>query len=245
MKHGARSPRPTESPTRRTYFEAWFEEEVKYQEMRKKYLEDENKEENKRKRQASTGKKTGKKKSKSKKKELQNEIPGQKKTASPLRKEICEKLDHLFVEVGLERKNHRIYEVEGDGACACNCVGVHCHGDQKLGKYVRRNTGAIRCFWSHVSRKTKQAIELSAVVDPVSGVLKCDPEEVRTEVGKHLCSTFQGSYDPVDEEAMENPQVFQSQHSQEHSYGVNLRPALKKVNDSGSLEDDPAGWMDR
>ena len=70
---------------------------------------------------------------------MQNEIPGQKKTASPLRKEICEKLDPLFVEVGLERKNHRIYEVEGDGACACNCVGVHCHGDQKLGKYVRRN----------------------------------------------------------------------------------------------------------
>ena len=112
-------------------------------------------------------------------------------------------------------------------------------------KCAQNTTGAIRCFWSHVSRKTKQAIELSAVVDPVSGVLKCDPEEVRTEVGEHLRRTFQGSYDPVGEEAMENPQVFQSQHSQEHSYGVNLQPALKKVNDSGSLEDDPAGWMDR
>ena len=114
-----------------------------------------------------------------------------------------------------------------------------------LKKCAMNTGGARRCFWSHVSRKTKQSVDLTAVVDPVSGVLKCTAEEIRPEVEKHLCYTFQGSMDPVVEDEMEHPQVVQYQQVQDHSYVVNPHPALRKFNDSGKLEEDPAGWMDR
>ena len=54
-------------------------------------------------------------------------------------KNINEELDPLFEEVGLKRNDHRIYKVKADGACASNCVAAHCHGDCKLGTYVRQN----------------------------------------------------------------------------------------------------------
>ena len=112
-------------------------------------------------------------------------------------------------------------------------------------KCAENTTVGVRCFWSYVSRKTKQSIDLSAVVDPVSGVLKCAPEEVVAEVVKHLCCTFKGSVDPIVEDMLEYPQVFQPQHVQEHSYGVNPHPALRRCGDSGNLEEDPAGWLDK
>ena len=60
-------------------------------------------------------------------------------TEEPNTREIDENLENLFTEVGLKREDYKLYAVEGDGACACNCVGLHCHGDCKLGPYVRRN----------------------------------------------------------------------------------------------------------
>ena len=117
---------------------AWFDEEVRYLEMRRKFSENENKEENKRKRQISVGKK---KKSKSKKKDnlKEKERCDKNEVNNPFRGELPEKLDPLFAEVGLQRNDHKIYKVKEDGACAGNCVAAHCYGDSMLGKYVNRN----------------------------------------------------------------------------------------------------------
>ena len=110
----------------------WFEEEVRYQEMKKKYSVENEKVENKRKRQMSCGKKK-KSRSKKKNKSMQEEVKNE------MVKDIPDKFDSLFKEVGLNRKDYKIYKVKADGACASNCVAVHCHGEEKLGPYVRRN----------------------------------------------------------------------------------------------------------
>ena len=55
-------------------------------------------------------------------------------------KDIPEKLEPLFNEVDLNRKDYKIYKVKADGAS--NCVAVHVHGEGKLGPYVRRNMNA-------------------------------------------------------------------------------------------------------
>ena len=85
----------------------WFEQEVRYQEMKKKYSEEKEKEDLKRKRQMSCGKK---KKSKSKKKEKSFENEENKKKSSDLSnvKDIPEKLEPLFNEVDLNRKDYKI-----------------------------------------------------------------------------------------------------------------------------------------
>ena len=63
-------------------------------------------------------------------------------------RDIDASLDPLFAEVGLKREEHKIYKVKGDGACGCNCVGVHCHGEGKLGPYVRMNINkSLVKFW--------------------------------------------------------------------------------------------------
>ena len=41
--------------------------------------------------------------------------------------DIPDKFETLFKEVGLNRKDHKIYKVNSDGACASNCVAVHIH----------------------------------------------------------------------------------------------------------------------
>ena len=110
----------------------------------------------------------------------------------------------------------------------------------------QRTQRGLSCFWSYVSRKTKQQVDLSAVVDPDTGVLKCDPEEIKLEVEKHLCKSFKGSMEPVTEEASEDLlEGNQRQHVHEHSYNVSMQPTLRKVNSSGELEEDPSGWLDQ
>ena len=63
-------------------------------------------------------------------------------------KQINEKYDSLFEEVGLVRKDHIIFKVKGNGACAANCSALHCHQDETLGPYVRRNVNKYLAeFW--------------------------------------------------------------------------------------------------
>ena len=111
--------------------QAWFEEEVRYQEMKKQYSEKKEKEVISRKRQRS------KKKSKSKKREKVEETVDDKNSTNV--NEIPKDLEKAFKEVGLNLNEYRIYKVKGDGACASNCVAVHIHGEEKLGQYVKRN----------------------------------------------------------------------------------------------------------
>ena len=82
----------------------WFEEEVRYQEMKKKYSEEKEKEDLKRKRQLSHGKK---KKSKPKRKDKENEDIKKQNDISSV-KDIPDKLEPLFEEAGLKKKDFKI-----------------------------------------------------------------------------------------------------------------------------------------
>ena len=48
-------------------------------------------------------------------------------------KDIPDKFDYLFKEVGINRNDYRIYKVKANGACASNCVALHVHGESDLG----------------------------------------------------------------------------------------------------------------
>ena len=87
------------------------------------------------KRQLSHGKK---KKSKPKRKDKENEDIKKQNDISSV-KDIPDKLEPLFEEAGLKKKDYKIYKVKADRACASNCIAVHVHGEGKLGPYVRRN----------------------------------------------------------------------------------------------------------
>ena len=111
---------------------------------------------------------------------------------------------------------------------------------------------ARRNFWSHVCPSKKQSTDLSAVVDPVSGVVKCEVDEIKTEVEKHLTSVFQGSYDKI-------PPSRDVHHDSEHSYSVDRpsfpgtapdhgysvdpSPSLPALDSSGTLEREPSKWI--
>ena len=113
---------------------------------------------------------------------------------------------------------------------------------------------ARRNFWSHVSPNKKQSTDLSAVIDPVSGVVKCDVDEIKTEVEKHLTKVFQGSFDkipPSKENILADDHCYRSNQPSypgtplDHGYSVNPSPSLPSVDSSGSLEGDPATWLNK
>ena len=113
---------------------------------------------------------------------------------------------------------------------------------------------ARRNFWSHVCPSKKQTTDLSAVVDPVSGVVKCDVDEIKIEVEKHLTSVFQGSFEKIPPiKAVLNA----NEHSYcvdrptfpgaplDHGYSVDPSPSLLSIDSSGTLERDPSKWLNK
>ena len=48
-----------------------------------------------------------------------------------------------------------------------------------------------------MSHSGKQSSDISAVVNPVSGVVKFDIDEIKLEVEKYIVSVFQGSYETI------------------------------------------------
>ena len=99
-------------------------------------------------------------------------------------------------------------------------------------------TQAKQNFWNHVSSKMKQSSDITGVVDPVSGTLKCGKEEIAMEVEKHLCRLFDGGLEPFPADVVQP--VYSESHLDEHSYCVEQNPRLLKLNSSGRLEEDPA-----
>ena len=53
---------------------------------------------------------------------------------NPKLKVIDEKYNELFIEAGIERKKHAIYETEPNGACGFIGTGLHCHQDGQPSK---------------------------------------------------------------------------------------------------------------
>ena len=125
-------------------------------------------EERKRKRQISVNKKKRKKLSQ---KERKREIGGheqKKNVKNPKLVEIDKKYATLFAEAKLDIEKFVIYKVKGDGACGATCTAIHCHRDEKLGNYVRRNTNEyIAQLWEyfkeHVTFPHTQMVGVNSV----------------------------------------------------------------------------------
>ena len=120
--------------------------------------------------------------------------------------------------------------------------------EQCMGPSVK----ARKCFWSHVSPSKKQATDLSAVVDPVSGVVKCKIDEIKHEVEKHLTSVFQGSFVKIPPAVTTTNTSDHNYYCQptsmpgcipDHSYSFDPSPSLPSHDSSGSIELDPSNWM--
>ena len=113
------------------------------------------------------------------------------------------------------------------------------------------NPRARKNFWSYVSPSVKQSSDISAVIDPVSGVVKCNPDEIKSDAEDHLLSVFNGSFDKLVKPVLVMPDhsyssVEQVSHSgclPDHSYPVNPSPCLPSIDSSSSVEFDPSGWL--
>ena len=110
---------------------------------------------------------------------------------------------------------------------------------------------ALKNFWSHVSPSKKQSSEISAVIDPVSGVVVCNPDEITAKVEDHLESVFHGSFEPVVKIPPVQPDhTYTRRHSgivpgcmPDHTYSTNPSPALPKFDSSATVDADPTGWL--
>ena len=120
-----------------------------------------------------------------------------------------------------------------------------------LDKCSGNSPRARKNFWSYVSPSVKQSSDISAVVDPVSGVIKCNPDEIRTGVEDHLLAVFNGSFETLGKPVVVKPDHSYSRsesvsHSgclPDHTYPVNPSPCLPKIDSSSSVEFDPSGWL--
>ena len=118
-----------------------------------------------------------------------------------------------------------------------------------------------RRFWDFVSRKVKGSTDIFSVQDKVTGELKCEPEEIATEVRSYLKRIFSGHDDiPQEQGEDEGPGDPASADSDEdiggggrvdnplpdHNYGVNDNARLPQFSSgSGHPGDDPLGYLDR
>ena len=125
-------------------------------------------EEKKRKRQMSVEKKKRKKKARREKKKEDEGKENIEITEKSKLVQINVKYANIFKEEGLDIEDFVIYKVKGDGACGATCTAVHCHRDEKLGIYVRRNTNEyIAQFWpffkDHISFPHTQLVGCETV----------------------------------------------------------------------------------
>ena len=104
------------------------------------------------------------------------------------------------------------------------------------------STAARKNFWSYVKQSKKQNSEISAVLDPDSGVVHCNLDSIRSYAEKHLISQFQGSYDKI----VPDPVVSDHSYSSirpppapsihpDHSYSSQQFPNLPKINNNQQI----------
>ena len=128
---------------------------------------------------------------------------------------------------------------------------LHLHRQHKKSNILEQckghSTRARKNFWSYVSPKNKQSTALSAVVDPTSGAVKCNNDDIVTVTEGHLISTFKGSYEmiPPEQPAPPGPTCGDHSYAQHHETGPDVHPTPVLVNtDEGkSLETNPTGWL--
>ena len=101
-------------------------------------------------------------------------------------------------------------------------------------------------FWSAVSGKVKQSADIGAVLDS-DNILKCEPQDIRTEVEKHFTKIFDGSVSPApssDKEDGEDTRFIPSTYG-DHTYAVKPIPILPEHDKSELLDTNPNAWMGR
>ena len=87
----------------------------------------------------------------------------------------------------------------------------------------------------------------------LSGTLKCNPEDIKSEVELHLLKVFQGSFEPIpaepesDHNYAANMQGSSGMTDREHdhSYTADSSPRLPPSDGSQTIESDPGGWLDK
>ena len=147
-----------------------------------------------------------------------------------------------------------------------------------LFKSMRRKDAAKKCeghgkaarkgFWSFVSQKEKKSSEIYALIDPQSGVLKCDPTDVKVVAENFLRDLFKGSFEPIvtEKQTIEEigHRVNELDHDYcksggepgrtlvpapppypEHDYAKNPAPQIVSLDHSCSLNSDPKGFCEK
>ena len=107
---------------------------------------------------------------------------------------------------------------------------------------------ANKRFWSYVSPSGKQSSDISAVISPTSGVLKCRIDEIKDETEQHFLRTFHGSFDcPETSPPCPDDHSYSSSSAPrnitDHDYSINPHPVLINLDSSGSMETNPSKWM--
>ena len=111
-----------------------------------------------------------------------------------------------------------------------------------------KTANAKKNFWSAINRKVKESSDISAVVNPATGILKCNIDDICSETQEHLCHVFNGTMDPPDsaseEDYVNDPNV-PAGSADTHTYNAPKSPRLPRTDSSASLESDPAGWTNK
>ena len=132
---------------------------------------------------------------------------------------------------------------------------------KKLCKMKSRR--GMKMFWRFVSRIPHKRCEISSLQNKSTGVLHCEPEEVIEEVSAYLKQIFSGSdrrepskSDVSEEKVLKDRENVGLDHSYhqvlpegavmpDHEYASSARPILSSSGSSKSVENDPAGFLDR
>ena len=114
---------------------------------------------------------------------------------------------------------------------------------------------ARRNFWTFVSPGKKQSSEISAVIDPVSGAVKCGLDEIKDNVESHMIEVYQGSYDMIVtantaatthiDHSYTNVQQTVPGAMPDHSYSFDPSPSLPSLDSCDTLEGNPGVWINR
>ena len=116
------------------------------------------------------------------------------------------------------------------------------HRHHKRASVIKQCSGnsikARKSFWSHVSVKDKQKTEITAVIQPQTGAVKCGVDEIKTETEKHLIKVFEGSYERI-------PTNLPNAFPADHYYAQNPMESSSVLenDDSNTLETNPSSWI--
>ena len=123
-------------------------------------------------------------------------------------------------------------------------------------KCIGTGKKASKNFWSFVNGKKRKSSSINAVFNSTLGILKTDPGDIAEETTSFLKDLFNGEFTPLppggrgdhnhtsDHSYSNN--IPECANTTDHEYSKNHKSARKLISndDSNSLENDPAGFLD-